>query len=151
MLQYRATDILLELIELTHERIDEVRCQVAYYRVSVYKGETADQISTKLGQLERVSTIFGDDYLLDAFSDYSALEEANGQHCAPGECSFTRRVTTLLHSLELHLARIYRSLMNHSFTRDAAELAEALKNARQDVLALCHTGSRQWSFFQSFE
>ncbi|MBM4251561.1 MAG: hypothetical protein FJ146_06285 [Deltaproteobacteria bacterium] len=151
MLQYRATDILLELIELTHERIDEVRCQVAYYRVSVYKGETAEQITTKLGQIERVSKIFGDDHLVDAFSDYVALEDANGQLCAPGECSFTRRVTTLLHAVELHLARLYRGLMTHSFTRDAAVLADALKEARHDVLALCHTGSRQWSFFQSFE
>jgi hypothetical protein len=119
--------------------------------VRVYKGETADQITTKLSQIERVSKIFGDEHLVDSFSDYSALEEANGQNCAPGECSFTRRVTTLLHALELHLARIYRGLMTHSFTREAAILTEALKEARSDVLALCHSGSRQWSFFQSFE
>jgi hypothetical protein len=151
MPQYRASDILLELIELSHERIDEVRCQIAYYRASVYKQETADQINLKVEQLERVSVLFGDDHLVDVFSDFAAVDAASGQNCAPGECSFAQRVTGMLHALELHLSRIYRALTTHTLVTDTEALAAAVRVNRQDVLALCNTGSRHWTFFQSFE
>ncbi len=150
MPQYRATDILFELIELGHERIDEVRCRLAYYRASVYKTETAHLISTKLDHLQRISGLFGDEMLSEAFTDYAAMAEASGQNCAPGECSFTQRVNMLLHGLEAHLARLYRAVISHNMTADEPTLAAAVRAHRHDLLALCSEGSRQWTFFQSF-
>ena len=51
MSRLRHLDILVELIELCHERMSEVRQQLIYYRASVYKQETSTQIAGKVEQL----------------------------------------------------------------------------------------------------
>ena len=151
MSQYRATDILFELIELSHERIDEVRCQVAYYRASAYKRETAAIIDAKLAHLERVSGLFGDEMLCESFADFAAVHESSGQNCAPGECLYTQRIGMLLHAIDAHLARLYRALVTHTWSADVGELVDAVRTHRQDLLALCSEGSRHWTFFKSIE
>ena len=151
MSRLRHTDIIVELIDLCQERMTDVRQQLVYYRASVYKGETAAQIGDTLTQLRLVATLLGDEMLAEAFIDYDAMAKAGVMSVAPGECSFSMRVTTLLFALEGQLARLTRQGTPRNAVPQEGDviLAEAVRERRSELLALCRQGTRQWAFFES--
>jgi hypothetical protein len=154
MSRFRHTDILVELIDLSHDRMNEIRSQLGYYRASVYKHETANQIEERIDHLRFISTLFGDDAVTEAFDDFDAVKLANlgasGMDYVPGDCSFSRRVTMLLATLDRDLGRLQRATFNQEHLHETAvAFTEGVKKARNQILALCRAGSRQWSFFSA--
>jgi hypothetical protein len=150
MSRLRHTDIIVELIDLCQERMTEIRQQLVYYRASVYKGETAAQIGETLTQLRLVATLLGDEMLVEAFGDYDAMAKAGVLSVAPGECSFSMRVTTLLFALEGPLVRLARQGTPRAPAVEGdTQLAQAVRERRHELLALCRQGTRQWAFFES--
>lgn len=147
MPHFRQTDILIELVELCREQMTQVRQQLTYYRASVYKTEMAATINGDIGQLQLVGKLLADDALLESFSDYEAM--AKDQQFVPGECSFSRRVSLLLGSIDSHLARLGRELPSRPLAGDEDAFAEAVRSRRGELLALCRFGSRQWAFFEA--
>ncbi len=137
------------MIDLCQERMTEVRQQLVYYRASVYKTETSRQIADRIDQLRLVGDIFGDVMVQEAFQDYEAMASAGAMTYVPGECSFSTRVTSLLSSLDRQLNRLNVQLANRSLPVSEEVLADAVVKHRTQLLALCHQGSRQWTFFQS--
>lgn len=152
MSRLRHVDILVELIDLCRERMDEVRQQLVYYRASVYKGETAGVIGGQIDQLKVLGDLFGDEALLEAFSDFEAMAKAGAMLPVPGECSLSKRVTHLLATLDHHLGRVGQAVANKAHetaTGDDPAFADAVRKHRDQLLALCRHGSRQWAFFQA--
>lgn len=154
MSRFRPSDILLELIDLSGERMDELRQQLVYYRASVYKDETSSQIHEKIEQLRLICGFLGDDTIQESFKDYEVMATLGVMNYVPGECSFSRRVTTLLANLGDALMKLGKKVAS----RDVAptnevtvtdDLAKAVREHRNALLALCRHGSRQWTFFQS--
>ena len=78
-------DILSELIELYREVIQDVRLQLNYYRVSVYKHETAAIIKDKIAQLHFITKLVAIDSLLESFEDYQATLSNGNCYTVPGE------------------------------------------------------------------
>lgn len=154
MSRFRPSDILLELIDLSGERMDELRQQLVYYRASVYKDETSSQINEKIDQLRLICGFLADDTIQESFKDYEAMAKGGPMHYVPGECSFSRRVTTLLANLGDALMKLGRQVASRDVapTNESAEaddLAKSVREHRNALLALCRHGSRQWAFFQS--
>ena len=61
-------------------------------------------------------------------------------------------VTHLLANLDHHLGRVGQALANkahESATGDDPAFADAVRKHRDQLLALCRHGSRQWAFFQA--
>lgn len=154
MSRFRHTDILVELIELCHERMNEIRTQLSYYRASVYKGETATQIEERMEHLRLIAGLFGDETLADAFTDCDAVKAASvnspGFDYVPGECSFSKRVSMLLKTLDENLERLHQG----TFARESQKelqtaFTDAVKAQKTQLLAICRAGSRQWSFFSA--
>ncbi|MCX6110650.1 MAG: hypothetical protein NTZ90_13725 [Proteobacteria bacterium] len=149
MLHCRHQDILLELMELTHHRIDAVRCQLVYYRASVYKDETAQVIHAKVAELRVLVQLFGNDAIIEAFTDYDAMATQGDAEQQPWECSLTSRLGFLLGALDLHLSLLYKAATSRMLNTDLEALAETVRGQRAALLALCTPNSRQWTFFQS--
>ena len=149
MSRFRHTDILLEMIDLCQERMTEVRQQLVYYRASVYKDETSRQIASNIDQLRLVGDIFGDVMLQEAFQDYDAMTKSGVLHHVPGECSFSIRMTVLLTTLDRQLARLNQQLLSRSLPVSEEVLADAVIKHRNQLLARCRQGSRQWAFFEA--
>lgn len=150
MSRFRHTDVIVELTELCHERMDEIRQQLSYYRASVYKDEAAGHIDGIIGQLRLIAGILADDQLKETFKDFDAVARRGIENYIPGECSFSRRVTMLLASMDEHLRRIHLAhFSNQSDKNFAMEFAKNLRKHRTDLLAICRQGTRHWAFFQA--
>jgi len=149
MARYNQADIVIELIELARDVVAELRQQLVYYRASVYKDETANQVRGKVEQLRMVSELIGNDVLHEAFRDHDAMKAAGGMNTAPGECSFYIRTMNLITNLESPLAGFAQN--GQSADADAQAFALNLKKHQHTLLALCRYGSRQWSFFQAIQ
>lgn len=149
MSKFRHTDILLEMIELCQERMTELRQQLGYYRASVYKAEMSGQIASNIERLRMVAEIFGDVMVQEAFKDYEAMASMGIAGYIPGECSLSQRVTSLLASLETQLARLQFAIASRALPLSQEDLQSAVEKKRDQLLALCRHGSRQWAFFQS--
>ncbi len=147
MSRLRHADILVELKELALDMIADIRQQLSYYRVSVYKDETSDKILNKIEQLRIVANLFGNDDMVEPMRDYDAMADAGVMNYIPGECSFSQRVSCLTTSLTKQLDVINpRSSVENLPNR---EIARTIQKHRRQLLAFCRHGSRQWSFFQS--
>lgn len=145
----RLCDILCELIELGRERIQDVRQQLVYYRASVYKTETAALIDDRIDQLRLLSKLLNDDGLSETLRDYDAMRAVGSLGAAPGECSFSKRVTVLLASAGDRLERLDHQIGSRNASNDGDQsFAEVVRQHRTQLLALCRHGSRQWAFFQ---
>jgi len=143
----RQADILVEMKDLALDILADIRQQLAYYKVSVYKDETSTNITIKVEQLRMIVGLMGKPDLMEPLLDYDAMKEAGVLNYVPGECSFSQRVTCLLQSLTEHLDIINpRSSVENIPTK---EISKSIKRHRRQLLALCRHGSRQWSFFQS--
>lgn len=151
MSRLRHVDILVEMRELCHDLMTEIRQQLAYYRASVYKDEAAGVINKKVDQLKLVASLFGDELLLEPVRDYEAMAKAGAMNYVPGECSLSKRVGSLLSGLESQLSRINQELSSRgtALQLNDKDFARALQKHRQQLLALCRYGSRQWAFFQA--
>jgi hypothetical protein len=144
-------DIILELLELNVDVVNEIRQQLAYFSASVYKQEAASQVKVMIDRLRAAMDIIPDDLMKDPFMQYDAELAMGHQHFAPGECSFTSRVTRLIQNLEqttsalkLKYTAEYRDypVVNDIF-------AYKLQRHKGAILAACQQGSRSWNFFQS--
>jgi hypothetical protein len=150
MSRLRLTDILCELVELSQDRVQEVRQQLVYYRASVYKAETLTQIMSKIDQMRLLSELLCDDALSEAFKDFDAMGHEGVLAVSHGECSFSTRVTRLLADAGLGLDRLRNQIVARgAAATDDQAFTEALRKHRTELLALCRQGSRQWAFFQS--
>jgi hypothetical protein len=145
MSKLRQRDMILELIELCHEIQGEISQQLLYYRASVYKTETAGQISQRIEQLRVVFKVLISEDLDELMKDYDALAALSSQ-MAPGECALTRRVTELTKRLQPILAVMQRRAMHPN-----NDLPQVLRNAsqyRKALLSICKPGSRPWQILQ---
>lgn len=147
MSRLRHADILLELIDLVDEVMADVRQQLLYYRASVYKDETAGNVRRKVDQLRLIATVTGDVQFHEILHDYDAMNVEMAQQIAPGECSFSTRVTTLLGALHQHMNSLRQNILHERSV--PSQLTSAVHQHRRELLAICRHGSRQWSLFQS--
>ena len=136
------SDIAFELLELCEALLVNIEQQLLYYRASVYKDETARDIDADIVRLQNVLEMFNSDVLLEVLADYRALQ-LHDLKLAPGECSFSRKVSLLVVAVREQLR-----LCPHS-VHPEIDLRRQIQNKRQQLLALCRQGSRQWSFFRS--
>jgi hypothetical protein len=148
MSRLRHVDIFIEMLELGHDIMNEIRQQLIYYRASVYKDETARQIAAKIDQLQLLGELLNDEPTKEALTDYEALRAEGAMNCVPGECSFSKRVTLLLGGLD----HAFKGLLQGRLSADAApeqesEFADVVRQHRNKLLAACRHGSRQWAFF----
>lgn len=151
MSRFRQADILVELLELSRDRIDGVRQQLTYYRASVYKDETGQHINAKIEELRLIGGLLGDLLTAEAFRDFDVMSKAGVMNYIPGECSLSKRVGNLLTALDQHLDRLQRLCVTRQggAVGNEQEFAAAIRRHRNELLALCPHGSRQWTFFQS--
>jgi hypothetical protein len=148
MARYDYRDVVLELVELCREQKTEILQQLTYYRASVYKTETAQQIERKVEQMRLVCSLIGHAELSDAFQDYNVMRTHGHQWIVPGECPMSARVMNLVQSTE----KIFETLANELPSRslhDPLSFQKTLQKHRKDLLAMCRHGSRQWSFFNT--
>ena len=136
------TDTVFELLELCDNLLVNIEQQLLYCRASVYKNETAHAIEDKIAKLQNVLKMFNNNALLEPLTNYRALQLHNLE-LAPGECSFTRKITTLVNAVRMQL-RCYQTSMPA-----ATDFNQQIRQNRQQLLSLCRQGSRQWSFFRS--
>lgn len=150
MSRFRHMDVLVEMIELSLERLSEIRQRLVYYRASVYKDETVGTINGTIDGLRILGTLLGDDQLVEAFKDYDAMSKAGAMAVVPGECSFSVRVACLMLALDRSLSRMHNDALNRSVALAADTAFEGtIMKHRNQLVALCRAGSRQWTFFQS--
>lgn len=149
MARFGHLDILMELVELCHEVADDIKQQLAYYRASVYKHETAAQIRERVAHLQTVARLINDDQILECFADYQAVQANGNVAPIPGECTFSARIGCLVNAVETQLRSVAeRASKKHGHT-NPTELAKNVQQHRRELLGLCRHGSRQWSFFQT--
>jgi len=150
MSRQRPADIYLELVELCGEFAGEIRQQLSYYRASVYKQETAINLRSKIDQLRLLADLFGDETVSEPLHDYDAMAALGASVCAPGECSFSWRVSVLVNSLEKNLVQAHsRAAIHDAVLTLAQDFAQTVRRRRRELLALCRHGSRTWALFQN--
>jgi len=143
-------DILMELVELSRDVAQDLTQQLSYYRASVYKEESATDIAAKIDQLRMIATLFGDPWELEPFRDYEAMIAGQVAAVYPGECLFSRRVSTLLSAIDDHLNELCQKMPRQTIdTKGQQDLTDKVKKHRRELLAICRQGSRQWAFFQT--
>jgi hypothetical protein len=147
MSRLRHVDIFIEMLELGHDIMNEIRQQLIYYRASVYKDEMARQIAAKVEQLQLLGELLGDEPTKEALTDYEALRAEGAMNCIPGECSFSKRVTLLLGGLDHAFKGLQGRLTTVAAPEQEKEFANVVRQHRNQLLALCRHGSRQWAFF----
>ncbi len=136
------TDIVFELLGLCETLLINIEQQLLYYRASVYKDETARSVDVEITRLQSVLAMFNSEALLEPLADYHALQ-THQLKLSPGECSFSRRVAHLVVTTRQQL-RLYRPA-----SQPKVDFNRQIQQNRQQLLALCRQGTRQWSFFQS--
>lgn len=148
MSRFRHVDIVHELIDLGHELRNEVRQQLLYYRASVYKQETAQQIHQKIDQLRLVINLFNDPCLMDIMTDYDAMVQNKQQSPVPGECSMSFRVTRLLDQVGQELGNVHREHLTAG-GMVSETLTQNLLSHRRELMNICKHGSRPWNLLQN--
>ena len=150
MSRFSHIDILVELVDLSHEVMAEISHELQYYQASVYKNETAERINIRIAQLRLIADVIGNANLKEPFADHDAMAAAGVMHYVPGQCSFSVRVTRLLKSLDEQLQAISQGL---NTSRDEItgirDLPRKVQDNRRELLSLCRHGSRQQVFFQA--
>lgn len=136
-----------ELLELCKDICNELRQELIYYRASVYKEETSQRIKEKIENFRNVTKLLSKSSFEEPFDDFAA----SGDHCViaqnqQGECLFSTRVITLVKSLEMALQEYTAANINENST---SNLTSKLTSHRNQILSLCHHGSRHWDFFKT--
>ena len=146
MPRYDRSDILMELIELCRDLKSDILQQLNYYRASVYKSETAQQIEARVAQLHDIADMMGSETIREAFRDYEEMKLHGGQHAMPGECLLSKRLSRLFQSLE---AGFDDELLASKQLQDSVQLSRSIQKNRHRLLTACRQGSRQWAFFSA--
>jgi hypothetical protein len=146
----RNLDIIIEMVELIDALIKEVRQDLGYFRVSVYKNETATLMGEKIEKLRFVAALFPEPALIEPFHDYDAEVKNALANYIPGECSYTARTTRLLNGLEEQIARLRISAGKTKIdpTQGEQGLTIKIRQCRTELMSICRHGSRHWTFFQ---
>lgn len=139
-------DIISELADLCFDQCETIRHQLIYYRASVYKKETAQQIKQKIHELKGVVNLFGQEHIDDLFLDFEASLMVSHRPTGNGESYFASCVNTLTTSLVQNIKQHLRHINSATKSRD---LTKRIGKQRRKILKLCQQGSRQWDFFQS--
>lgn len=142
-------DIMMELLELGRDVIDEIKHQLVYYRASVYKHETAKQISDRIIQLHTVAEIISDEMILDLFRDFEATAGNGNMKSIPGECAFSSRITTLTQGLIEQFTQFESNMRSTQNDSQDRELSRVLEKNKHKLIGMCRQGTRQWAFFRS--
>lgn len=139
-------DIVVELVELSREIMADIKHQLNYYRASVYKHETADQIRDLIDHLRTIAALMGSELLIEPFRDYDATVANGNMKIIPGECVFSARVTSLLGSVDEQLDPFVAQVASSA---DGSDLKGSVQKNRHKLLKMCRQGTRQWSFFRT--
>jgi hypothetical protein len=140
-------DITFELCELSEEIISQIRGQLAYFRISAYKDEASNQITSKIKDLKLIAKLLCSANLKDLFEDYTAETQQEKYNSVLIGCPLTMRVARLLKNFEQELILIKQDTFEK--TPRTYDLKKSVRKFRDDLLAICPTGSRTWDFFQS--
>ena len=146
MVSNRYCDIKLELCELSDEIIAQIRAQIEYYRVSVYKDEAHKNIDVSVKNLRLVAKLLCSTNLKDLFEDMSAETTTYDQSEGIVECKLTMRITRLIRNFENEIKYIKN---NTSEDESRYDLRKSVRKFRQEILAICPSDSRVQMFFQS--
>ncbi len=145
MKTYRSIETVYELIDLASEIILNVKQQLAYYKVSVYKNEEVSKINDNVEELRQIVDVIQDDRMQEAFRDYQATAEHYEINPSGESCFYVR--TLKLVSVMGEILRNY----NISCIKDETEelnMSQALnfQNKRKSLLSRYRRTPR--SFFQ---
>ncbi len=145
MKTYRSIETVYELIDLASEIILNIKQQLAYYKVSVYKNEEASKINDNVEELRQIVDVIQDDRMQEAFMDYEATAEHYEINPSGESCFYVR--TLKLVSVMDEILRNY----NISCMKDETEelnMSQALnyQNKRKSLLSRYRRPPR--SFFQ---
>lgn len=135
-------DAITEVLELCEALLVNIEQQLLYYRASVYKDEAVDTANGEITKLQNVLEMFNNSELLEPLADYRALQ-LNDLKLAPGECSFSKKITMLVTATRMQL---------HKYRDGAHANAGVIRQIQQKsnkLMSLCHQGSHQWNFFRS--
>ncbi len=143
---YDRGDILMELIELCHEIKSEILLQLSYYRASVYKSETLEQIEIKIKQLQLLAELCGNEALCDAFRDYEEVKKSGPKNMVPGECFLSHRLANFFQSIETMFEAMLQDI-HLADQDDRHHLTKTVLRNRHQLLLICRQGSRPWQFF----
>ena len=142
-------DILSELIDLYREVIGEIRLQLNYYRVSVYKHETAGIIKDKINQLHFIAKMVAIDSLVEPFADYDASLSDGNCYTAPGECLFSTRVSAFMQALEAELRDVESRINTINAAPEVQDaIAKKCQKHRHQILSMCQEGTHHRTFFE---
>lgn len=148
MPRYDRSDILMELIELCRDIKSDILQQLNYYRASVYKSETAQQIEGRVAQMRTIAELCGSDLLLDAFHDYDEMKKDGLRFAVPGECLLSHRVARLFQTTDRVFEEILENLHQPN-PQDGQQLTRNIQRHRRQLLSMCKMGTRQWAFFNA--
>ena len=142
-------DILSELIDLYRGVIQDIRLQLNYYRVSVYKDEAADVVKEKIEQLHFISKLVSIDSLIEPFADFYATLGSGNCYTPPGECVFSIRVATFLKAIELQLSDLENRMNMNNMAPDLEQsITKQCQKHRQLILSMCAQGTHHRTFFE---
>ncbi len=148
MSKYRVCDVMIELSELGLELLAEIRQELQYHRVSVYKLETAKRLNDHVERLNAIAYVLDDDLLHEALADFEAMADAAGQLASPGECTLTVRCTHLLNAGEPILREFQRrAALRRGLVSE--ELLKAIQTHKRSLIAVCRQGSRSWELLKN--
>lgn len=148
MSKYRMSDVMVELSELGSELLHEIRQELQYHRVSVYKHETAKRINERVGRLKVLAQVLNDELLNEALADFDAMAESAGLYAAPGECTLTTRCGHLLNEAE-QILREFQRRASQRRGMVSNELLKTIQTHRRALIAVCRQGSRSWELLKN--
>ena len=146
MRRFQIVDTIIEVVEICHEIIGDIRQQVDYFNASVYKEEIGAGLREKVDTLRVLCSLLGEPAIVDLFQDY----DRDAIHAAPSECSFSVRVARLLVGVESELKRVDNKFLHFSDeTEYDPSIIENVKKNRQRLLVSFSPGSRCWNLVQA--
>lgn len=147
MLRCSQRDIAAELVELCWEIAQEILQELTYYKVSVYKLETRDQIAAKIQKAREVAALLGCQEILEPFADFDASGSQVNMVPHFSECSFSSRVGRLVKDLQEQLKKANGLQEEGGAKLIGSDITVKVLSNRQRILSMCQHGSRHWEFF----
>jgi hypothetical protein len=143
-------DVIVELVDLGVELVSDVRQQLAYYRASVYKDETAIQLRERVEHLRCLAALMNEEMFMEPFRDHDAMAARGALEYIPGECTLSTRTSRLLGAMEDQFQNLAARVKDERLPEQYGKsFTMNLKKHRHEIMAMCKYGSRHWSFFQS--
>ena len=146
MINRRDQDIINELVALCKDLQQDIMGHLTYYRASVYKSETQDQINGRLWELELFVKLFDDDDLDDCFDDFKVSATSGNIRIPQGECLLTWRISSLFKELNSRLTELIE-MREQSNTQH--EIVRRTRQHKLSLISICKFGNRNREFFES--